>query len=198
MRKTSAQEHGRDALATLTIRQGAYLPHWTKSGAIYAVTFRLGDSLPQVVLESWIFERENILKTARQLGRSLTDKDEQRLRQLHSEKVGKYLDAGHGACYMKNERIAKVVADALKYFDGKRYDLFAWCVMPNHVHVVVKPYPHQNLQDILHSWKSFTAHEALKVLGRAEKFWKDESYDRQFNNEVRRLGFKSLYGICSD
>jgi REP element-mobilizing transposase RayT len=183
--------HGRDGhattdahAATLNIRKGARLPHWTMDDASYAVTFRLGDSLPKEVLDAWLFERENIVKTAEQLGRPLSADEEKRLDYLHSEKVGKYLDAGHGACWMKQDRIARIVADALKHFDGERYDLLAWCVMLNHVHVVVKPYAGHELPDILHSWKSFTAHEANKAVKRKGQFWEEEYYDHLIRDEA--------------
>jgi type I restriction enzyme M protein len=93
--------HGQDAHATIKKRQGGYLPHWTREGATYAVTFRLADSLPQAALERFIFEREDIVKTAREMNRPLSETEEKRLTQLHSEKVETYLDAGHGACWLK-------------------------------------------------------------------------------------------------
>ena len=177
------KSHGRDGHATLSIRQGARLPHWTLEGSTYAITFRLGDSLPKNVLDAWLFERENIVKTAEQMGRPLSADEEKRVDRLYSEKVGNYLDAGHGACWMKDDRIAGLVADALKHFDGERYDLVAWCVMPNHVHVVVKPRVGHELPDILHSWKSFTAHEANKILKRKGQFWEEEYYDHLIRDE---------------
>ena len=67
-------------------RHGAYLPHWTRERAWYAVTFRLWDSLPKHVIESWLFECKNIVKTAEQMKRPLTDSEERRLAHLHSEK----------------------------------------------------------------------------------------------------------------
>ena len=104
-------------------RQGAYLPHWTSDGAWYAVTFRLWDSLPKQVLDSWLWERKNIIKTAGQMNRSLAEHEERRLAYLQSENIEHYLDAAVGCCYMKDKRVAKVVADALMYFEGQRYDL---------------------------------------------------------------------------
>ena len=79
-------------------RHGAYLPHWTRDNAWYAVIFRLWDSLPQHVIESWLFERKNIVKRAEQLKRPLSEHEERRLAHLYSEKVERYLDAGHGSC----------------------------------------------------------------------------------------------------
>lgn len=161
----------------MRIRQGARLPHWTQEEATYAVTFRLGDSLPKSVLDAWIREREGIVATARQLGRPLSTVEEKRLRELHSEKVESYLDAGHGACWMNQSRIAQTVAGALKHFEGDRYDLLAWCVMPNHVHVVVRPRRGHDLPSIVHSWKSFTANKANRLLERTGTFWQEEYYD---------------------
>ena len=146
----------------ITKRRGAYLPHWTRDGAWYAVTFRLWDLLPQQVIQSWIFERKNIVKTAEQMKRPLSEREEQRLAHLYSEKIEQYLDVGHGSCFMKDQRVAELVRNALLHFDGGRYRIAAWCVMPNHVHVVVKPFgeaattagtavPRAELSNILHS-----------------------------------------------
>jgi REP element-mobilizing transposase RayT len=120
--------------------------------------------------------------------RPLSELEEQRLARLYSEKIERYLDAGHGSCFLKIDRIAELTRDALFYFDGTRYRLAAWCIMPNHVHVVVQPcagtrttagtaVPLSELPEILHSWKSFTAKEANKLLHRAGEFWQVEYYD---------------------
>lgn len=175
--------HGQDAHATVRIRQGSYLPHWSRNGATYAVRFRLADSLPKKVLEAWLFEREDIVRTAEHMGRALSEHEEERVRYLHSEKVERYLDAGHGNCWMKEDRIAEIVANALWHFDGARYCLIAWCIMPNHVHVVIRPHMGHELSDILHSWKSFTAKKANKILGRKGYFWQAESYDHLVRDE---------------
>jgi len=180
-------------LSEIKKRRGAYLPHWTRDIAWYAVTFRLWDSLPQHVIESWLFERKNIVKTAQQMKRPLSKHEEDRLAHLYSEKVERYLDSGFGSCYMKDGRIADVVANALLYFEDQRYNLAAWCVMPNHVHVVVQPFygikggnpvPRSELPDILHSWKSFSAKEANKLLNRSGDFWQAEYYDHLIRDET--------------
>jgi len=175
--------HGQDDHATLKIRHGAYLPHWTREDAIYAVTFRLTDSLPKSVVESWNFERQDIKRTARQMKRLLTKAEEKRLAKLFSDKVEKYLDECEGQCWMRRDDIAGIVAGALKHFDGERYRLVAWCVMPNHVHVVVQPLPGYKLPDILQSWKSFSSKEANRMIGRTGGFWQPEYYDHLIRNE---------------
>lgn len=161
----------------LFIRHGANLPHWTRPTCSYAVTFRLADALPRHVLDSWIRERNDIITTAEHLGRELSDYEKRRLHELHSERVETFLDAGHGACVLREHAVAKIVADALHHFDGKRYDLHAWCIMPNHVHVVLATHKEHPLSGILHSWKSYTALIANRHLGRSGEFWQVEYYD---------------------
>ena len=101
------------------------LPHWEAEGAIYFVTFRLADSLPEAILESWRWEREDIPKTAEMLQRDLTWVEEQRMDELYGEQAQVYLDHGEGACQLRNPAIAGMVRDALLHFDGLRYLLLA-------------------------------------------------------------------------
>ena len=180
--------HGQDARATeadatLVIRRGAYLPHWIREGATYNVAFRLADSLPAEVVEAWKREREKIASNAQSQERALTPHEEERLRKLYSEKVEKYLDASHGECWLKDPRLAVIVRDALCHFDGQRYNILAWCVMPNHVHAVVRPAAGHDLSGILHSWKSFTANRINQILGRTGEVWQAESYDHLIRDE---------------
>lgn len=182
-----AGSHARDPNATgtdeITIRQGAYLPHWTREGGIYHVVFRLHDSLPQAVVREWLAERDDIRRNAEAQNRKLAEYEVKRLAELHSKKVEAYLDQGHGECYFKRDDCAKVMADALLHFNGDRYHVHAWCVMPNHVHVVVEPAAGHKLPDILHSWKSFTAHKINNLLGRTGDFWQPEYYDHLIRDE---------------
>jgi len=120
-------------------RSRGYLPHWEKSGSTYFVTFRLADSLPGFILRQWAFERKDIEARARAQNRELTKYECERLAALFSERVDKYLGLGAGRRWLVMPDIAALVVSALKFMDGQRYALHAWCVMPNHVHVVVTP-----------------------------------------------------------
>ena len=122
-----------DLFDSIQKRHGAYLPHWTRIGSWYAVTIRLWDSIPTTVLKAWAWERKNIIVTAQQMKRPLSAREEQRLLYLYSNKIEQYLDAGFGSCYLKEPPVTKLVARAINYFEIERYDLAAWCVMPNHV-----------------------------------------------------------------
>ncbi len=165
------------------LRYGAYLPHLTCDDGIYAVNFRLADSLPQSVVVAWKRERDEIIAKATAQGKDLSKAEDERLKRLFSKRVESYLDAGAGECWMKNPEIADLVEKALKHFDQQRYELLCWCVMPNHVHVIVQPYPAFELSDIEHSWKSYTAHQANKLLRRSGEFWQPEPYDHLIRDE---------------
>ncbi len=168
---------------TLSISEGENLPHWTCDRAVYHVSFRLADSVPQSKRDEWLRERDSIIENAASLRRDLTAEEEKKIRFLYSERIEKYLDAGHGDCVLARSEIAELVANALKHFDGERYLLHAWCVMPNHVHVIVEPLTGWELSKIIHSWKSFTAHEANKRLNRSGDFWQRDAYNHIIRSE---------------
>jgi hypothetical protein len=153
----------------VAMRGRGYLPHWEMEGATYSITMRLGDSLPQSLLHQLEFERKDIVKTAQQLGRGLSDAEKTRLADVDRQ-FDEALDSEYGACHLARPDVAEVVSNALHYFEGKRYELVAACVMPNHVHAVFAPLHGHGLADILHSWKSFTSKEANKLLGTTGQF----------------------------
>jgi len=125
-----------------------------------------------------LFAREDIPATAAQMSRKISEPEQKRLIKLHARRIEKYLDAGAGACFLGNDAVAKIIADSLWPFHGTRYQLFAWCVMPNHVHAVFQTLAGNTLPGILHSWKSFSAKQANQILHRSAQFWQREYYDR--------------------
>ncbi|MGI8603877.1 MAG: carbamoyl-phosphate synthase large subunit, partial [Verrucomicrobiales bacterium] len=151
------------------------LPHWAKPGATYFVTFRLADALPAPLLRQWENELENWLAHHPKPWDSKTAYEYQ-TRFVDARDA--WLDAGHGSCFLKNAEATRIVAEALRHFDGDRYVLDAFVVMPNHVHVLVKALDQHSLSEILHSWKSFTAKRINLLLGRKGVLWMDERYDR--------------------
>jgi menaquinone-specific isochorismate synthase len=160
------------------------LPHWEVEGAVYLVTFRLADSLPKQALQKLDRERKDILATASQMGRSLTAAERRRMGQLQARGLERILDAGAGKCFLRDAAIARVVVNALQEFDGPRYRLFAWSVMPNHVHVLFQAIGKVTLAGILHSWKSFSAKAANQILGRNGEFWQREYHDHIIRNAI--------------
>ncbi len=135
---------------------------------IQSVNFRLGDSLPLTVIEKW----KNELALQSENERSL---------QLR-RRIEDYLDAGHGECWLRRTDIARMVEGALLHFDEQRYRLLAWCIMPNHVHALIETREGVPLAAVLHSWKSYTSHEANTLLQRNGEFWQREYLDRFVRN----------------
>ncbi|WP_411845840.1 class I tRNA ligase family protein [Roseibacillus persicicus] len=151
------------------------LPHWQQDGRYYFLTWRLADSLPQNKLNELKTKRADWLKAN---PGELSSEKEQEFHKLFSQKVDQWLDEGAGSCCLKDQEASKIVADALKHFDGERYELEGYVVMPNHVHVAVRLFPEEDLSKILHSWKSFTAKAINKVLGQEGQLWQEEVFDR--------------------
>lgn len=158
-----------------------YLPHLKVEGSSYFVTFRLTDSLPRALLDQL---RE--LKADHALQRessSLPSRLAERL-DAWDELIEQHLDQSSGACWLRDSRVADLVAAALRHFHGVRYQLNHWVIMPNHVHAVLHPLPPFALERILHGWKSFTAHRANQLLGRRGAFWQRESYDHWIRDDL--------------
>jgi REP element-mobilizing transposase RayT len=149
-----------------------YLPHWDHPGMIQSLNFRLGDSLPGSVLERW---RAELAVRRRDGGAPRADVELRR-------RIEQYLDAGHGECWLRRPDIARLVEGALFHFDAQRYRLLAWCIMPNHVHALIETQEGFPLADVLHTWKSYTSHEANKLLHRNGELWQREYLDRYVRN----------------
>ena len=137
------------ALGFLGWHERGYLPHCDFPNLIQFVTFRLEDSFPASRRGEW----EHLLK--------IEDVRDRRT------KLEEYLDRGVGECYLRDSCIAKIAEEALLHFHNTRYELLAWCVMPNHVHVLVdvRMTP---LDQMIQSWKRFVATRVLRIL-RAER-----------------------------
>jgi carbamoylphosphate synthase large subunit/REP element-mobilizing transposase RayT len=150
------------------------LPHREQPQATYFVTFRLADSIPQTLLQQWREEQENWLKFHPKPWDWKTEREY--VRRFVEERED-WLDREHGSCLLRNRRAAEIVAHALGFYDGQRYQLDAFVVMPNHVHVLVQPAAGHSLSQILHSWKSFTANAVNRALNRDDQVWMRESYD---------------------
>ncbi len=146
-----------------------FLPH-IENKQIQFLTFRLYDSVPKKVIQQW----KVLLANEEEKVRNESFEEEERLRQL----IDQYEDAGFGECFLQDSRVASIVENTLKYFDNQRYTLLRWCIMPNHVHVLIDINTRWSLSSIVNSWKSFTAHESNRILGRNGQFWMTEYYDR--------------------
>jgi REP element-mobilizing transposase RayT len=165
-------------LGGVTVQKRSRLPHWHAEHAIYFITWRLFDSLPADVLDRLRAGRDAAREQIFRMRGSVTFPEQRMLDAALTEACEKFLDQNVGECYLRDHRAAKIVADSLKHFDGIRYLLFAWCVMPNHVHVIFSCLEGFDTSSILHSLKGFTSREINKILGRSGTLWQAESFDR--------------------
>ena len=153
------------------------LPHWRQHGATYFGTFRLGDSLPENKLRELREHRDAWLRKH----------PPPRSHKLHEEfsrevftKVERWIDQGMGTCLLREPSAAAFMTNAMHHFDGERYELHAYVVMPNHVHVIVRPTEPEvhSLDTILGSWKQFASTNINVSLRSEGSLWQDEGYDR--------------------
>jgi alanine-synthesizing transaminase len=148
-----------------------YLPHFDGGEVTQFVTIRLFDSVPTNVLRQWMMELEQ----------QVSDESERAIT-LH-RKIEAYTDQGFGECWLQQAEIAEIVERALLHFDGERYRLSAWVVMPNHVHFLMAPLSGHSLPKILQSLKTWSAKEANNALQRTGRFWMPDYFDRYIRND---------------
>jgi carbamoylphosphate synthase large subunit/REP element-mobilizing transposase RayT len=160
------------------------LPHREQTHATYFVTFRLADSVPQTLLEQWREEQQTWLNFHPKPWDWKTEREHHR---RFVEEREDWLDRGCGSCLLRDPKAAEIVADALRFFDGQRYHLDTFVIMPNHVHALLQPMADHPLNEILHSWKSFTANAINRAANRDGEVWMRESYDHIMRdwNELR-------------
>ena len=147
-----------------------YLPHFDAPEAIQAITYRLSDSLPAEVVSRLAAHLE-----------ALPEQERSDERRRHIER---WMDAGHGCCMLRDPVAAQLVTEAWHRFDGERYRLLAWVVMPSHVHVVIELNGTSSLARIVQSWKSFTGrHLKQRMRAGSTSVWSREYWDRWMRDE---------------
>ena len=179
------------------------LPHFQPAGATLFVTFRLAGSLPVRVIQELLAQSEQWTLKAQ----AAADSKSREMIALQAQRaLFAHWDQAHdlartGSRWLAMPEIATLVADALHHLDGQSYELLGFCVMPNHVHSVLTPLnggdgEPQSMSAVLHSLKSFTAHEANRQLHRQGEFWQHESYDHWVRTakECRR----TLNYVCAN
>lgn len=176
------------------------LPHYQLNGLVYFVTFRLANSIPFSIVEEMKKERELFI-----ISLSKTEGDiekENEIKLFQSKYFGKYEavidNPMYGPVWLNNENIAKIVYDTLLLIDGLFYDLYAFSIMPNHVHLLIKPRMkteeileinvnslnnrYYSVAEILRKIKGTTARQCNIMLNRQGSFWQHESYDHVVRN----------------
>ncbi|EDM29281.1 hypothetical protein LNTAR_22864 [Lentisphaera araneosa HTCC2155] len=150
-----------------------YLPHYDERGMCQSLTFRLIDSIPQKVIRQFKDELKNV--------------DPEFINREMRKKMEDILSRGMGCCAFKYDELAEYMQNALIHFDSQRYELLAWCIMPNHVHVLIRT--EDKLSKIVQSWKSYVGKYALQhktkfgIAQEQKEFWLREYWDRYIRDE---------------
>jgi REP element-mobilizing transposase RayT len=174
------------------------LPHWQPDGATIFFTWRLHGSLPREAVERLIEERERLERRSHRPGEvehERAARHNKLILAMADEILGR---AEYGPLWLQDPRTARLMTDAFFHFDGQRYDLFSFVVMPNHVHALLRPkeiqHPEENaprfvpIRQITQGLKGYVAREANRLLGRTgQAFWQIESYDHWARGEAEAM-----------
>ena len=196
-------------------------PHIHPIGAELFLTYRLAGTVPKDTIRLYNARGEWLRNEVRRISTLLSDSNDllnkqqlDRLEAFEREWFVKFEQILHktqfGASWLKQDDIAKTVADGLHALDGEAYCLDSYSIMSNHVHVVFKPLlaagelietfdpngrlvvdsAHPSLAGIMQSLKGRSAYECNKILGRRGQFWEHENFDRvirpgKFNSTIR-------------
>jgi putative transposase len=190
------------------------LPHWYVPGAMHFVTYRLAGTFPQEVLVSLRETRLRHLQRQPTQGVSIGQHRERIHKQFFAA-YDRHLDLTCKMDWLTKPPVAALIRGNLYHHAHSKYHLLAYCVMPNHVHVLLQPIvavapsgslgvpvaaseplaatetpdlderedTGSPLAAVMHSLKSYTAHEANKLLARSGQFWQHESYDHWVRDE---------------
>jgi REP element-mobilizing transposase RayT len=149
-----------------------HLPHRDEPGLRQFVTFHLADSFPAALLSEW----EHLWQ--------IEDQEKRR------EQLETYLDKGLGECYLRQPAIAQLVEDNIRHHcgsenlpNGPRYELRAWVVMPNHVHILFRT-GSVPMSKTVEAWKKHTGRLANRLLGREGTFWQADYFDTYMRDSV--------------
>ena len=142
-----------------------YLPHFDMPGVWQMINYRLADSMPAILRHEWeaLFQIKDDLQ--------------------RYAKVEDYLDRSLGDCALRDPRAASIVKVNWLHSDGQNYRLLAWCVMPNHVHLLVEIWQTPMVQ-LIKDWKGYSARHINLALGRSGKLWQEDYWDRYIGDEA--------------
>ena len=175
-----------DPKSCFRIRDGGHLPHWYQPEVTYFVTFRTEDSIPADVSRRWHAQRAQwLLQNGITVGApdwklAFSKLPEQARREFHDMFSRQYLeslDKGLGECLLRSRELSQIVADTLLHFDGDRYHIGDFVVMPNHVHATVCLRGDTEIESQCTSWKRYSARKINQAINRSGRFWQEESFD---------------------
>ena len=160
-------------------------PHWSQSGAVVFITFRTHDSIPRELYQRWEQDKRTWLQEhgyqssadLKQTLTQLTRHDLACFRRRFERLKEDCADEGLGPCLLRQAELRQFVTESLLHFDGQRYHLGDFVVMPNHVHLLAAFADEQVMRKQLASWLHWTAHQINQRTGRRGSFWQEEPFD---------------------
>jgi REP element-mobilizing transposase RayT len=204
--KSSALQAGMPASPLSITRRR--LPHWQADGAIYWITFRLADSIPQDKLQLWKRQRDDWQSAHPE---PWTEEERKEYDEIFTKRMEGWLDAGMGSRALARTDVRDAVRECLLKFDGERLCVHSAVIMPTHVHCLIEPLPKvgqtflstkenaalsqtgmsasHSLSGILKGIKGASARAANTLLGTTGTFWMDESYDHIVRSEKQYRHF---------
>jgi REP element-mobilizing transposase RayT len=164
------------------------MPHWTQEGTAYFVTFRLADSIPVALLRDWSREQDIWMQWNPE---PWTRDQEKEYAERFGEQMEDWLDAGMGDCVLRQPAIRHQLEKHVRHFDADRYDIDAFVLMPNHVHLLIVPQPGNGLFEILKGIKGTSARTCNKLIGKTgTTFWLEDSYNRIVRDVDELIAFR--------
>lgn len=152
------------------------LPHWQQRGAVYFVTWRLADSIPQ---EKLCQHFEEIASWKKKHPEPRDDETEQEYHRLFSTRLDEWMDAGAGSCLLREHENAQIVNEALLHFEGERTGMLSFVIMPNHVHSLFALNDEWPLETMLHSWKrNSSVRINRRMNSEGTSLWQKDYFDR--------------------
>ena len=160
-----------------------HLPHFVPAGSPIFLTWNVKDAMPQSAIEAVRRKRQSLENQATRPGETAADR-RNRENKIVFGLADRLLDkAVDGPMHLSDPEAARIVEDIILLGAEQNYDLFAWCVMSNHVHVVLKPLG--ELKDVTQRIKGTTSFKINGFQGeRGRILWQDESYDHWVRDEA--------------
>lgn len=162
-----------------------YRPHWSQAGAIVFITFRTKDSIPKEVRSRWQTEKLEFLHRKGVAFKGdwhaslaqLSAADAMSFRKHFDRQRESLLDRCQGKCLLRNPKLSQIVADSLLLFDGERYHMGDFIIMPNHVHLLVSFPEPERLRKQCSGWLRWTATPINRATGGKGNLWQEEPFD---------------------
>jgi putative transposase len=173
----------------MTIRLGyaRHLPHQVPEGFPIFLTWNLKGALPKAAIEGFGQERQRPATQTPRPAETIAERQIRESKILFALTDGFLDQAVDGPMQLKDPAAAQIVDSSILFGTPERYDLFAWCVMCNHVHVLLLP--RWELPKVTQGIKGYTAHQINQLQNKPGRvFWQDESYDHWSRDESETLG----------